>query len=117
MIGSKPKQKFYGHTVETVVYSAELPGAFTADQLNFSIEPRRLSVSGEREQDATCVGSEPAHIEKRTERIFQVEELPVDIDPSRTTASLHDQTLEIVMPKVAAVGKPSKKAQAASVGR
>ncbi len=104
-------------SAETIVYSAELPGAFAADQLSISIEPRRLSVSGEREQDVTCGGSEPAHIEKRTERIFQVEELPVDIDPSRTTASLHDQTLEIVMPKVAVVAKPSKKTRAASVGR
>jgi HSP20 family molecular chaperone IbpA len=93
---------------EAVIYRAELPGAFTADQLNVSIEPRRLSVSGERE--LTCGGSEPAHIEKRTQRIFRVEELPVDIDPSRTTAKLKSEVLEIVMPKIAAAGKPRKKA-------
>ena len=113
----RPYRHDLKESVEAVVYSAELPGAFTADQLNLSIEPRRLSVSGEREQDVTCGGSEPAHIEKRTERIFRVEELPVDIDPSRTKASLHDQTLEIVMPKVAAAGKSSKKTKAASFGR
>ena len=57
-----------------------------------------------------------SHREKNRADI-SVEELPVDIDPSRTKASLHDQTLEIVMPKVAAAGKSSKKTKAASFGR
>lgn len=42
---------------------------------------------------------EPAHTEKRTRRIFRVEDLPVEVDPSRATAVLKSETLEIVMPK------------------
>jgi hypothetical protein len=82
-----------------LIFLAELPGTFTAEQISVSVEPRRLTVSAEREFDVTCGGNEPAHTEKRTQRIFQVEELPVDIDPSRVTTKLDIETLEIVMPK------------------
>jgi len=99
---------------EAIIFSAELPSSFTADQLNVSVEPRRLMVSGERELDVICGGDEPAHTEKRTQRIFRVEELPVDVDPSRATARLKGETLEIVMPKVVAANKPSGKSKAAS---
>ncbi len=100
-----------------VVFHAELPCSFTPDQLNVSVEPRRLIVSGERELEVTCVGGLPTHVEKRTQRIFRMEELPVDIDPARTTAKVKYDVLEIVMPKVAAVSKPREKAKAASSRR
>lgn len=100
-----------------LVFKAGLPCSFTVDQLNVSVEPRRLMVSGERESDVICGGDEPAHTEKRTQRIFRMEELPVDVDPSRSTARLKGETLEIVMPKVAAANKPSGKSKTASSGR
>ena len=103
---------------EAIVFRVDLPSSFAATQLNVSVEPRRLMVSGERESDVICGGDEPAHFEKRTQRIFGVEELPVDVDPSRATAKLKGETLEIVMPKVvAADNKPSGKSKAASSGR
>jgi HSP20 family molecular chaperone IbpA len=100
-----------------IVFKAELPCSFTTDQLDVSVEPRRLMLSGETELDVIRGGDTPAHTEKRTQRIFGVEELPVDVDPSRTTAKLKGNTLEIVMPKVAADNKPSVKSKAASSGR
>jgi HSP20 family molecular chaperone IbpA len=102
---------------EAVTLRAQVPGSFTAEQLKISVEPRRLIVSGERELDVTCGGKEPAHTEKRTQRIFRLEELPVDVDPSRAKATLTGDTVEIVMPKVAAANKPRGKSQAASSGR
>jgi HSP20 family molecular chaperone IbpA len=104
-------------SVDAIVFRAELPCSFTTDQLNVSVEPRRLMLSGERELDVIRGGDTPAHTEKRTQRIFGVEELPVDVDPSRTTAKLKGDTLEIVMPKVTAGNKPSVKSKAASSGR
>jgi HSP20 family molecular chaperone IbpA len=98
----------------SLIFLAELPGSFTADQISVSVEPRRLTVSAEREFDVTCGGNEPAHTEKRTQRIFQIEELPVDIDPSRAAMKLDVETLEIVMPKLAGPNKPSEKVEAAS---
>ena len=85
---------------EAVVFQAELPGSFTPEQVNVSVEPRRLTISGERELEVTCVGNFPTHVEKRIQRIFRMEELPVDIDPSGTTAKLKGELLEIMMPKV-----------------
>jgi len=104
-------------SVEAIVFKAELPGSFRADQLNVSVEPRRLMVNGEREQDVICGGDTPAHMEKRTERIFGVEELPVNVDPSRATATLKGEILEIVMPRVAADNKSSGKSKPASSGQ
>lgn len=97
-----------------VTFLAELPGSFTADQLNVSVEPRRLTVIGERELDVMCGDDKPAHIEKRMQRIFGMEQLPVDVDPARTTVKVEGDLLEIVMPKVAAAKKPREKAKAAS---
>jgi HSP20 family molecular chaperone IbpA len=104
-------------SVEAIVFRADLPGSFAADQLNVSVEPRRLIISGERELAVTCVGDGPTHAEKRTQRIFGVEELRVDVDPSRSMAKLKGEIFEIVMPKVAAANKPSRKSKAASSGR
>jgi HSP20 family molecular chaperone IbpA len=105
-------------SAKAVVFNAELPSSFTADQLKISVEPRRLTISGERVLDVISGGDEPAHAEKRTERIFQLEDLPVDVDPSRTTAKLKGgEMLEIVMPKVSAGSKLRVKAEAASSGR
>ena len=102
---------------EAVFFHAELPCSFTPDQLKVSVEPRRLTISGVRELEVECVGDVPTHVEKRTERIFQTLELPADVDPSRTTATLKGELLEIRMPKVITVGTPNEKAQAASSGR
>jgi HSP20 family molecular chaperone IbpA len=44
-------------------------------------------------------------------------DLPSTVDPSKATATLKGETLEIVMPKVAARGKSTEKAKAASAGR
>ena len=104
-------------SVETIVYRADLPSSFAAAQLNVSVEPRRLIISGEKELEVTCVGDAPTHMEKRTQRIFGVEELPVDVDPSRATAKLKGEILEIVMPKVAADNKLSRKSKAAASGQ
>ncbi len=81
-----------------------------------SVEPRRLVVSGERELGVICGGHHTADIEKRTRRILRMHDLPSTVDPSKTTATLNGETLEIVMPKVAAGGKSREKAQAASPG-
>lgn len=104
-------------SAEAVVFKAELPCSFTTDQLNVSVEPRRLMLSGETELDVIRGGAMPAHMEKRAQRIFEVEELPVEVDPSRATATLKGNILEIVMPRVAADSKSNEKSKAASSAR
>ena len=114
----RPYRHNLKESAEAVVFRAKLPCSFTPDQFNISVEPRRLMVSGERELEVTCVGNFPTHVEKRTQRIFRMEELPADVDPSGTTATLKGgDLLEIMMPKVIPVSTPREKTQAASSGR
>lgn len=85
-----------------LILRAEMPGNFTADELDLSIEPRRLMLSGKRIVDAIYGNQGGGRLLRMPELIFRVHELPVDIDPSRTTATLQAGTLEVVMPKAAA---------------
>jgi HSP20 family molecular chaperone IbpA len=104
-------------SAETIVFRAQLPGSFTAAQLSVSVEPHRLIVSGESRVMTTCADTQGTHTEWRPQRIFRLEELPVEVDPSKTTAELKGETLEISMPKGSALKAPGPKAEAASSGR
>ena len=53
-------------SAEAIVFKAELPCSFTADQLNVSVEPRRLMVNGGRDLDVIHGGDTPAHMESTT---------------------------------------------------
>jgi HSP20 family molecular chaperone IbpA len=99
------------------IFLGDLPGSFTADQISVSVEPRSLTVSAEREIDVICGGDKPPHTEKKIQRIFLVEELPMEIDPSRTATKLDGETLEIVMPKLTDTNTFGEKALAASSKR
>jgi HSP20 family protein len=101
---------------EAIFLCAEVPG-FAADQLKVSVEPRCLIVSGEREVEVLHGDSKGTHTRKEVQRILRVHDLPVDVDPSRTTATLKDEVLEVVMRKGAAAVKPGNKAKATSLGR
>lgn len=93
---------------------AEIPGSFTPEQLKISVEPRRLMVSGEREVDVLRGEGSRTHSEKRPQRIFRAHDLPAEVDPAKTTATLWGDVLEIVMPKVATAAKRLEKVKTAS---
>jgi len=101
-------------TAGAIIFLAELPGIFRAEQIYVAVEPRRLTISGEREIEVTCGGKKPAHTEKRMQRIFLLKELLVEVDPSRAVTRLAGELLEIVMPKLTGTSKFSEKAKAAS---
>lgn len=97
-----------------VTVRAEIPGSFTPEQLKISVEPRRLMVSGERELDVLRGEGSRTYSEKRSQHIFRMHELPTEVDPARTKATMRGEVLEIVMPKVAAAAKAEGKVKAAS---
>ena len=97
-----------------VTVRAEIPGSFTPEQLKISVEPRRLMVSGERGLDVLRGEGSRTYSEKRLQHIFRMHELPAEVDPSRTKATLRGEVLEIVMPKVGAAAKAGGKVKAAS---
>lgn len=87
-------------TANTFVVFAELRGVWNAADLVVGVEARRLILSGEREVHVTYSHGGGSRTEKRVHSILHVLDLPVNVDPSRATASLVNKTLEIVMPKV-----------------
>jgi HSP20 family molecular chaperone IbpA len=101
-------------SAEAIILHAELPGSFTADQLKVSVETRRLMVSGEKEISVFCGDAKGTHAEFRSQQIFRVHDLPVDVDPSKATATLKGAMVEIVLPKASPTNKPSERAKSAS---
>ncbi len=86
-------------TAANFIVFAQLPGSWSAGELLVGIDPHRLIVLGERRAAVTYSDSSGAHTESHVLPIVRVLELPVNVDPARTTASLANNTLEIVMPK------------------
>ena len=101
---------------EAIVLHAELPGVFTANQLEVSIEPRRLMISGETKVDAIYGDDKGGNMQRVPERIFRVHDLPVEVDPSKATATLSGEVLEIVLPKVTAASNTVNRVKAAEQG-
>jgi HSP20 family molecular chaperone IbpA len=67
-------------------------------------------------KSARVLANHRTRTERKPRHIFRVRDLPFEVDPSTTTATLQNELLEIVMPKVA-TGVKEAKANAASPGR
>ena len=72
-----------------------LPG-FKANELMVAVEPRRLTIAGKRESAGPTKGTAEAR------HLFHVLDLGADIDPSRVTAGLRGDVLELHLPKARA---------------
>lgn len=91
---------------------AEVPG-FTADQLEVSVEPRRLTISGKRETRAEHKKGKTVYADRCADQIFRVLDLPTDVDANKVTAKLKEGALELEMPKAARVQKTRVASQSA----
>jgi HSP20 family protein len=84
--------------------SVEVPG-FAADQLQVSLEPRRLMISGKKE-----TGKEEErkgkviYREQCSDEILRVIDLPAEVDAAKATAILKNGVLELKLPKGAQAG-------------
>lgn len=77
---------------------AEVPG-FTAEQLNVSIEPRRVTISGKRETKEEHKDKKTIFRETCSDQLLRVIDLPEPVDAKKVTATLSDGVLELKMPK------------------
>jgi len=84
---------------------AEVPG-FTTENLNVSVEPQCLTISGKREikEDHQKEGK-VVYSERCADEILRVIDLPAAVDTTKVTATLKDGVLHLEMPKAA----PAKK--------
>lgn len=90
---------------------AEVPG-FTTKDLEVSVEPECLTITGKRERKEEKEGK-PVYSECYTDEILRIIDLPAPVDTSKVTATLKDGVLEVQMPKAAPPKKIVVEAKAA----
>ncbi len=84
-----------------IMVHAELPG-FTASDIEVSVEPRRLIITGKRESQVEDKQGDAVYTEQCSDDIFRTLELPAEVNVMKVTATLKDGVLNIQLPKVTA---------------
>jgi HSP20 family molecular chaperone IbpA len=97
-------------SADAFFFHAMMPGSFTPDQLEISVEPRRLIFYGETEVSVTSTNGKTIYKEPRARRIFRIQDLPVEVEPSKATATLKGDILEVMMPKATRTGTNTSQA-------
>jgi HSP20 family protein len=87
---------------ESLNVRAEVPG-FTTKDLEVSVEPECLTITGKREtkKEEREKEGKPVYSECCADEILRVIDLPVAVDTAKVTATLKDGVLELEMPKAA----------------
>lgn len=79
---------------------AEVPG-FSAKDLEVSVEPRRLTIAGNRETSKEEKDKRILYTERCANQILRVMDLPTEVDTGKAEARLKDGLLELMLPKAA----------------
>jgi HSP20 family molecular chaperone IbpA len=78
---------------------AEVPG-FSANELQVNLDPQRLTISGKRETSKEDrKKGKTVYQETCSSELLRVVDLPVEVDPAKTTATLKNGVLSLIMPK------------------
>jgi HSP20 family protein len=96
---------------DAIVVNAEVPG-FNANELQLSLEPRRLTISGKKQSASDERKGNVVYSERCSNELMRSIELPVEVNVSRATAKLNNGILELAAPKLAAKA-PSTQAKSA----
>jgi HSP20 family protein len=91
-------------TETAVTIRVDVPG-FSENDLEVRIAPPRLCITGQRPEASEQQEGKTVYTERRSGRIFRVLDLPSQIDPDLTEATLSDGILEITLLKAAEIGK------------
>jgi HSP20 family protein len=93
-----------GESNGDITARAEVPG-FTAKDLEISLAPRKLTITGKRETKEERKDEKTVYSERCSNQILRVIDLPADVDTAKASATLKDGLLELKMPKA----EPAKK--------
>jgi HSP20 family protein len=86
---------------ENFEVKAEVPG-FNEKEIEVSVEPRRLTITGKREtEQKEDKNGKTVYSESCSDQILRIVDLPASIDAEKTTASLKNGVLHLTMPKAA----------------
>lgn len=91
-------------TETAVTIRMDVPG-FSESDLEVRIAPRRLCITAQRPEAWEQQEGKTVYSERRSRRIFRVLDLPFQIDPELTEATLSGGILEISLLKTAEMGK------------
>ena len=83
---------------EALTVRAEVPG-FNANELEVSLEPRRLTITGTRESKEERKTGKAVYAERCSNQIFRAIDLPAEVDTAKVTATLKNGVLELEMRK------------------
>jgi HSP20 family protein len=86
---------------DAITIDAEVPG-FSANELQLSLEPRRLTISGKKQGNTEEKKGNVLYSERCSNELLRSIELPVEVNASRATATLNNGILELTAPKLAA---------------
>lgn len=90
-------------TEEALLARAEVPG-FTEKELEITVEPWRLTITGKKQFKEEKKEGVPVYKEKLNQ-IYRTVKLPVEILPEEVKAILKNGVLEFTMPKAEVVKK------------
>jgi HSP20 family protein len=100
-------------TDDSISVRAEVPG-FSEKDLQVTMEPNRLTISGKRESSKEEKKGKTTYSETCSNEVFRVVDLPAEVETEKVTATLKDGMLQLNMPKTAkARSVPIKKEAAA----
>lgn len=85
-------------TDKDLTVTAGLPG-FTEKDIEIRVEPRRLFISGKREEKSEDKKKGATVYSERSTEVFRTVDLPADVDPDNVKATLSKGELEITLPK------------------
>jgi HSP20 family protein len=83
-----------------VTVQAEVPG-FEVKDLEVTLEPQRLIISGKRETKEETQKGKTVYREQCSNEIFRTVALPAEVDASKATATLKNGVIELQAPKSA----------------
>ncbi len=85
---------------DTLAVEAEVPG-FSPNELEVSIEARRLTISGKKESREERKKGKTIYREECSNEILKVVDLPAEVDATKASATLKNGVLELSLPKAA----------------
>jgi len=78
--------------------TASMPG-FTEKDVEIRVEPRRVFITGRREEKSEDKKEGETFYSERSNEVFRAIDLPADVDPDKVKATLSKGELEITLPK------------------
>jgi HSP20 family protein len=85
---------------EAIDVEAEVPG-FNEKEIEISVEPRRLTITGKRESKNEQKKGKTVYSETCSDQVFRTVELPAEVETDKATATLKNGMLHLAMPKAA----------------